>query len=126
MNGLAAHLIIAPIILPLAVAALIIMIEQRPLRVALSLATSIVLVLISATLLLSVSAPDATARAYELGDWPAPFGIVLVLDKLSAMMVALASVLALATLVFSLARWDRAGSVRRRSRWPSPGSCMAC
>jgi len=109
MNGLAAHLIIAPIILPLAVAALIIMIEQRPLRVALSLATSIVLVLISATLLLSVSAPDATARAYELGDWPAPFGIVLVLDKLSAMMVALASVLALATLVFSLARWDRAG-----------------
>ncbi|HET9232311.1 MAG TPA: monovalent cation/H+ antiporter subunit D, partial [Vitreimonas sp.] len=109
MSGLAAHLTIAPIILPLAVAALVMMIDRRELRVALSLATGVALVLIAAILLISVSAPDAGARAYELGDWPAPFGIVLVLDKLSAMMVALASVLALAALVFSLARWDRAG-----------------
>ena len=109
MNGLADHLIMAPIVLPLAVAALIMMIEQRPLRTALSLTTSVALVLIAVTLLISVAAPSAGARAYELGDWPAPFGIVLVLDKLSAMMVALASVLALAALVFSLARWDRAG-----------------
>lgn len=109
MSGLAEHLTIAPIILPLAVAALVMMIDRRELRVALSLATGVALVLIAAILLISVSAPDAGARAYELGDWPAPFGIVLVLDKLSAMMVALASVLALAALVFSLARWDRAG-----------------
>jgi formate hydrogenlyase subunit 3/multisubunit Na+/H+ antiporter MnhD subunit len=26
---------------------------------------------------------------YRLGDWPAPFGIVLVLDRLSALMVLL-------------------------------------
>src|SRR3546814_1266165 len=44
-----------------------------------------------------------------LGDWPAPFGIVLVLDKLSALMLMLTSILALASLVFSLARWHRAG-----------------
>lgn len=109
MSGLASHLVIAPILLPLAFAALIMMIEQRTLRVALSFASVVALVLISANLLLSVSAPDVGARTYELGDWPAPFGIVLVLDKLSAMMVALASVLALAALIFSLARWDRAG-----------------
>ncbi|MGH6951072.1 MAG: monovalent cation/H+ antiporter subunit D, partial [Vitreimonas sp.] len=64
----------------------------------------------SAALLLSVSAADAApASAYRLGDWPAPFGIVLVLDRLSAMMVMLASLLALAAFVFSLARWDQAG-----------------
>lgn len=43
---------------------------------------------------------DAVAHGeilvYHLGDWPAPFGIVLVLDRLSAVMVALVSVVALA------------------------------
>ena len=47
---------------------------------------------------------------YRLGDWPAPFGIVLVLDRLSALMVLLTSILALAAVVFSLARWHRAGT----------------
>src|SRR3546814_3251741 len=44
---------------------------------------------------------------YLLGDWPAPFGIVMVLDQLSALMLLLTSILALASLVFSLARWHR-------------------
>ncbi|HYX64104.1 MAG TPA: monovalent cation/H+ antiporter subunit D, partial [Burkholderiales bacterium] len=48
-------------------------------------------------------------HVYPLGSWPAPFGIVLVADRLSALMVLLASLLGLAALVFSLARWDRAG-----------------
>ena len=46
---------------------------------------------------------------YLLGNWPAPFGIVLVADRLSALMLVLASVLAIPTLVFSLARWHAAG-----------------
>ncbi len=109
MNGLG-HLVIAPIVLPLAAAALVVMIEQRPLRVALSLAATVALLLISITLLISVSASDGSAASvYRLGNWPAPFGIVLVLDRLSALMVTLASTLALAALVFSLARWDQAG-----------------
>ena len=49
-------------------------------------------------------------NVYRLGDWPAPFGIVLVLDRLSALMLLLTSILALASLVFSLARWHRAGA----------------
>jgi multicomponent K+:H+ antiporter subunit D len=48
-------------------------------------------------------------RIYRLGDWPALFGIVLVLDRLSALMLALVAVLGLAAFVSSLARWDRAG-----------------
>ena len=47
---------------------------------------------------------------YRLGDWPAPFGIVLVLDRLSALMLLLTSILASAAVVFSLARWHRAGA----------------
>ncbi len=110
MNGMSDHLLVAPIVLPLAAAALIMMIERRPLRVALTFAAVVALLLISVTLLLSVSsAGDRIASVYQLGDWPAPFGIVLVADRLSAMMVTLASALALAAFVFSLARWDRAG-----------------
>lgn len=109
MIDLLDHLLIAPIVLPLAAAALTLLLEQRPLRVALSLATVVATLLISVTLLLSASGQGPGAYIYRIGDWPAPFGIVLVFDRLSAMMVASASVLALAALVFSLARWDRAG-----------------
>ena len=46
---------------------------------------------------------------YTLGGWPAPFGIVLVADRLSAVMLTLEAVLALAVLAYSVARWDRPG-----------------
>ena len=60
--------------------------------------------------------PDGSAvSVYQLGNWPAPFGIVLVLDRLSALMLVLTSVLALASLLFSLARWHRAGPQFHRS-----------
>src|SRR6185503_16859542 len=44
-----------------------------------------------------------------LGNWPAPFGIVLVADRLAAVMVLLATLLGAAALVFSLARWHSIG-----------------
>lgn len=109
MKGLLDHLIVVPVVLPLAAAALIMMIEKRRLRVAISFTTVVTLLIVSGFLLVSIAAPEATpASVYRMGDWPAPFGIVLVLDRLSAMMLMLASTLALPTLVFSLARWDRA------------------
>ena len=46
---------------------------------------------------------------YRLGDWPAPFGIVLVLDRLSATMVLLASVLALFVACHAASGWDTRG-----------------
>ena len=48
---------------------------------------------------------------YLVGDWAAPFGIVLVVDRLAAVMLTLTSVLGLATLIYALARWDRAGCI---------------
>ena len=52
---------------------------------------------------------NGAVLAYRLGDWPAPFGIVLVLDRLSATMVLLASVLALLVAIHAASGWDRRG-----------------
>ncbi len=54
-------------------------------------------------------AADGTPQAYLLGNWPAPFGIVLVLDRLSATMVLLTSALALAAVLYASAGWDEKG-----------------
>lgn len=114
MNGVPNHLVVVPIVLPLAAAGLILLMEerQRELRATLTFATTAALLLISLVLLFAASGAEpneAAAIVYTLGDWPAPFGIVLVADRLSAMMLALTSILGLAALLFALARWDRAG-----------------
>ncbi|TNF60053.1 MAG: monovalent cation/H+ antiporter subunit D [Burkholderiales bacterium] len=46
---------------------------------------------------------------YELGQWPAPFGIVLVVDRLSALMVLLTSAVALPVLWYACGGWDTRG-----------------
>ncbi|MND53317.1 Na(+)/H(+) antiporter subunit D [compost metagenome] len=109
------HLIIGPIVLPMVIAAAMLMFDERRrlLKGGLSL-FAMAAILVMALALLHESATGAvgggdTARVYRLGDWPAPFGIVLVADRLSTLMVALTSVLGACSLIFALARWDRAG-----------------
>jgi len=58
---------------------------------------------------LYVLAGDGEPRAYLLGNWPAPFGIVLVLDRLAATMLLLAGLLAFAVVLAAIGAWDRRG-----------------
>jgi multicomponent K+:H+ antiporter subunit D len=104
------HLLIAPILLPMlaGIAAIQIGDRSRTATRAVGLASCLGLVALSAALLAMADAP--LVRVYRLGDWPAAFGIVLALDRLAALMLALAAALGLAAFVFSLARWQRAGS----------------
>lgn len=110
------NLLIAPVILPLFTGALLLLFDERRhfLKAMISIAAISALAAIAVTLLAVANSGEpaaggAVARAYLLGNWAAPFGIVLVLDRLSALMLVLTSVLALASLVFALARWDRSG-----------------
>jgi multicomponent K+:H+ antiporter subunit D len=103
------HLVVAPVVLPLAVAALMLLLDERRYKLKAGLGFLSIGVILAAALALLRAADEQPVRVYPLGDWPAPFGIVLVADRLSALMVLLASVLALAALAFSLARWQRAG-----------------
>ncbi|OJG01435.1 monovalent cation/H+ antiporter subunit D [Pararhizobium antarcticum] len=107
------HLIILPILFPMATAAAMIPIDERnrTLKGVLSFVST--LVLFAATIiLLGIAASEATTGGtyvYQLGNWPAPFGIVLVLDRLSALMLVLSTVLGLAAQVYAMARWHTAG-----------------
>ncbi len=108
------HLVIAPILLPLLVAALQLLAGERRRRtvVALSLASCLALVALATTLLLAAARHDggSLTAVYRIGEWPARFGIVLVADRLSTLMLLLTAVVALATLPAALGRWQHRGN----------------
>ena len=110
MNG---ALAIAPILIPLAAAAaqVLLGIRFRRLRTSLSFLSCFALVAVAAALMMSASAPngEGTTLVYNVGNWPARFAIVLVVDRLSALMLLLSAVLALAVLPYALGRWQRMG-----------------
>jgi len=109
MNLWQQHLVIVPIVLPLVAGALMLLVDEQRWRLKGAIAIVTTLLLGAAAIVL-LRLVDATAtQVYRLGDWPAPFGIVLVADRLSALMVLLVAVLGLASVSFSLARWHRAG-----------------
>ena len=111
---MSAHVLVAPIVIPLLIGALQLLVgDQRPrLKSALGVASCVILLAVSIALLKMAGDPPGGGTlggVYRIGDWATPFGIVLVADRLSAVMVALTAVLGLTTLQFSLRRWARMG-----------------
>src|SRR5689334_16318548 len=103
------HLPVLPILLPLAAGALLLLLDERRERLKTAVSLAALGALLAAALGLLRIADQSLAPVYALGSWPAPFGIVLVADRLAAAMVLLSSVLGLAAAIFSIARWQRAG-----------------
>ncbi|TBW08896.1 monovalent cation/H+ antiporter subunit D [Azotobacter chroococcum] len=88
------HAPILPILLPLFAGSLLLLGHrlERGVQRRLSLAATWALLPLSVWLL--VLAGDDQLRVYALGDWAPPFGIVLLLDRLSALMLLLTALLA--------------------------------
>ncbi len=102
------HLVVLPIVLPLMAAALLLAVAPRPGRArALALGATLALAALAAALVLL--AGDGAHRVYRLGAWPAPFGIVLVLDRAAALMLAVVALVALAALAAAMRGWDQRG-----------------
>lgn len=110
------HLIIAPILIPLITGAILLLLDERQrfLKAMLGLASTLALFTVALGLFRfagAIDGPEAARQGvYLLGNWAAPFGIVLVVDRLSALMLVLTATLAIPVLVFALARWHQAGS----------------
>lgn len=106
------HLLAAPVLLPLVTAAVLLALGDgwRRWKAGINLVSMLASVGLAGYLLLWVASRDAVAAfgVYLPGNWPVPFGIVLALDRLSALMLMLAAGAGLAALLFSLARWHRA------------------
>ncbi len=105
------HLLLVPVLLPLATAALLLLLgEQRhTARAGLDVASTLLGLVVAIALLLRVDAQGPSGAVYLPGNWPVPFGIVLAIDRLAALMLVLTAATGLASLLFSLARWHRAG-----------------
>ncbi len=108
------HLIVAPILLPLLTAALMLMLgeKHRPLKARINLFSSLLGLGISLLLLQWTQQTDVPGSigVYLPGNWQVPFGIVLVVDRLSALMLVLTGIIGVCALLFAMARWEGAGS----------------
>lgn len=104
------HLIVFPVVLPLVAGILLLYQRQGLVRYkrAVSVAATVLLLLVAIGLLRQAASDQVTY--YALGDWQAPFGIVLVLDRLSALMLLVTAVLAVGAVVFACAGDDEKGS----------------
>jgi multicomponent K+:H+ antiporter subunit D len=95
VQGLLPHLAALPVIVPLLVGcALLLLRRQQRLTSALALLCMSSL-LAAAIVLLQYTAGGATIH-YEIGNWPAPFGIATFVDRLTALMLTVTAVMGLA------------------------------
>lgn len=113
MNAMT-HLIAAPILLPLLTAAIMLMLgeKHRPLKAKINLFSSLLGLGISVLLLqwTQTTGVPGSIGVYLPGNWQVPFGLVLVVDRLSALMLVLTGIIGVSALLFAMARWDSAGS----------------
>ncbi|MGY4830428.1 monovalent cation/H+ antiporter subunit D [Sphaerotilaceae bacterium SBD11-9] len=83
---------------------------RRGLKSVLNLASTGAGLALAVLLLLRAAEGSPSAfGVYLPGNWPVPFGIALVADRLSALMAVLTGCIGLATLLYALARWQHAG-----------------
>ena len=105
------HLIIAPILLPVFTALLIMLppIHYSPMRRRwVSMISTVILLILTVCLL--VQTQNTGVSFYALGAWQPPFGIILVADIFSVSMVCLTAVLALGAICYGSAGEDERGS----------------
>lgn len=104
------HWIILPVVLPALLAPLIGFVMRHDIVLARTASLAGTAAFFAIALGLTTMAADGATHVYRLGAWPAPFGIVLVLDRLSALMVLLTGTLAFIVLVHAIATgWDARG-----------------
>lgn len=104
------HLIIAPVLLPAVVGALIALWMRGDLLLQRVFSTAATAVLVGVAIWLNWLAWDGTITVYRLGNWQAPFGIVLLLDRLAALMVLLTAGLGLIVQLYAIgSQWDTRG-----------------
>ena len=120
MSTLLPGLVIAPVVLPLLAAALLLLVgeKRRRTRSFINVGATLAGLAVAVVLLRSVDAGGDSERigVYLSSNWQAPFGIVLVADRLSVLMLVLVGLLGSGAALYAEAGWSRAGSYLGASR----------
>ncbi len=104
------HWLILPILLPAMLAAMLVLVARYHLMIQRVFSVAGTLAVFGLAVGLFWQASDGTVSVYLLGNWSAPFGIVLVADRLSTLMVLLTSTLAIPVLLYAIGSgWDARG-----------------
>jgi multicomponent Na+:H+ antiporter subunit D len=100
------NLLILPIVIPLVTAiVLIFFVKHLSAQKVISVLAALGMIISSAMLIRRVHTDGI--QKLDIGSWPAPFGITLVSDMLSAMLVFTTSIIALACLLYSFSTIER-------------------
>ena len=103
------HLVIAPVLLPLFAGILLLLVQKQSLLLQRVLGVLSVLALVVLTLGLLAAVSGGDILVYALGNWVAPFGIVLVADRLAAWMLVITALLSVFALLYAIRGSDGAG-----------------
>jgi multicomponent K+:H+ antiporter subunit D len=107
-------LTIVPVVLPLIAAATLLFIgeSRRQLGSVVNITATLGGLLTASALFMQVDAAGegGAISVYLTANWPAPYGISLVADRLSALMLVVTGIVALGSALYASAGWSRAGS----------------
>ena len=104
------HWVIAPVVLPWLTAILLLLAGRASLGWRRGASVAAAIAQIGLALVVAEKVGGGDILVYALGHWPAPFGIVLVADRLAAWMLVVTAFLALFALLYAIRGDDAAGS----------------
>jgi multicomponent K+:H+ antiporter subunit D len=96
------HLPILPVMLPLLAGIVLLALRNRSLSLQRGISMLATLALVPLAITLLQTASDGTQLVYALGNWVAPYGIVLVADRLAAWMLLTTALLAVFALLYAV------------------------
>ncbi|AHK33537.1 NADH dehydrogenase [Rhodococcus opacus PD630] len=98
-----------PVLVPMLAAAATLVLGRRPRAQRIITLIALIGVLVVSGLLLFLADRDGTT-AIQVGGWDSPIGITLVVDRLSAMMLVVSSIVLLAVMAYAVGQGIRDGS----------------
>ena len=104
------HWLVVPVVLPAFVGPLIVLLMRHDLVLQRVVSVAATVAQLALAIWLMAQAAGGEVQVYRLGNWAAPFGIVLMLDRLAALMLVLTAILALVVQLYAIGSgWDRKG-----------------
>lgn len=103
------HGLLLPILLPMFAGSLLAMVPVHWLGYRRGIGVAATLLQLPLAAWLLAQASGGAIQVYALGNWPAPYGIALQLDRLAALMLVLSALLATAAVLYAARGDDRLG-----------------